>query len=558
MQTGNAATFVPVIPAERAGLRPASESRNPVTKAVRALTPAVDYWVPARSSPLEPGSLGRDDSPYAIAAAQGGGEYTECAARLLALLIAGLFTATPALAQAPKIGDAPEAKNMRLVGFNDLQGRSAYQPIIQRQGDRYIAYIGHHGGTESVPKPLNPLTHQNEFNGTSIVDVTDPKQPKYLAHMPAQEGLGEQGGAQMVRACDGKSLPKGDPSKTYLLRTFGSQGHEMWDVSKPESPSLITRVSWNLKDTHKSWWECDTGLAYLVSGVDGWRVRRMTEVFDLSDPTKPVKIRDFGLAGQQPGATGPVPTELHGMISTGPRGNRIYFGYGTNKGGVLQIIDREKLLKGPKEPTPENLRYPLVGELDMTPLNGAHSTIPLGKMKIPEFGKDLAGSERDMVMIVDESLVNECQAAETRQMVWFVDATIEAKPMVVSNFNVPEGGGHFCTRGGRFGSHSGNESMAPVFYQKLAFVTWFNAGVRAIDLRDPYSPKEAGYFIPAITEATEKRCIKVDGQERCKVTIQSNNVETDDRGYVYVVDRANTGMHILELTGEARAIAHLQ
>ena len=35
----------------------------------------------------------------------------------------------PALAQAPKIGDPPEAKNMRLVGFNDLQGRSAYQPI---------------------------------------------------------------------------------------------------------------------------------------------------------------------------------------------------------------------------------------------------------------------------------------------------------------------------------------------------------------------------------------------------------------------------------------------
>src|SRR6478672_8626676 len=271
MQTGNAAIFVPVIPAERAGLRPASESRIPVTKVVRALTPAVDCWVPARSSPVEPGSLGRDDSPYAIAAAQGGGEYTECAARLLALLTAGLFTVVglPALAQAPKIGDPPEAKNMRLVGFNDLQGRSAYQPIIHRQGDRYIAYIGHHGGTESVPKPLNPLTHQNEFNGTSIVDVTDPKQPKYLAHIPAQEGLGEQGGAQMVRACDGKCLPKGDPSKTYLLRTFGSQGHEMWDVSKPESPSLITRVSWNLKDTHKSWWECDTGLAYLVSGVDG-------------------------------------------------------------------------------------------------------------------------------------------------------------------------------------------------------------------------------------------------------------------------------------------------
>ena len=29
--------------------------------------PAVDYWVPARASPVEPGSLGRDDRPYAIA-----------------------------------------------------------------------------------------------------------------------------------------------------------------------------------------------------------------------------------------------------------------------------------------------------------------------------------------------------------------------------------------------------------------------------------------------------------------------------------------------------------
>jgi hypothetical protein len=467
------------------------------------------------------------------------------------------LTGTGATAQAPKKGDPPEARNMRLVGYNDLQTRSAYQPIIHKQGDRYIAYIGHHGGTESAPKPVNPLTSQGEFNGTSVLDVTDPKQPKYLAHIPGQEGLGEQGGAQMVRACDGKNLPKGDAAKTYLLRPFGGQGHELWDVTKPQSPSLITRVSWNLKDTHKSWWECDTGIAYLVSGVETWRTRRMTEVFDLSDPSKPVKIRDYGLAGQQPGATGAVPTELHGMISTGPGGNRIYFGYGTNKGGVLQIVDREKLLNGPREPTAENLRYPVIGQLDMLPLNGAHSPIPLGRTKIEEFSSDVAGAVRDIVMIVDEALVNECQAAETRQMVWFVDVTVESRPMVVSNFNVREVG-DFCSRGGRFGAHSANESMAPVFHQKLAFVTWFNAGVRAIDIRDPYSPKEVGFFIPAITEATEKRCIKVDGQDRCKTAIQSNNVETDDRGYIYVVDRANTGLHILELTGEARAIAGLQ
>ncbi len=92
--------------------------------------------------------------------------------------------------------------------------------------------------------------------------------------------------------------------------------------------------------------------------------------------------------------------------------------------------------------------------------------------------------------------------------------------------------------------------MAPVYYKKFAFISFFNAGrARAIDVRDPYHPKEIGYFIPPITEATDKRCIKVDGQDRCKVAIQTNNVETDDRGYIYIVDRANTGMHILEVDG---------
>ncbi|MEA2873020.1 MAG: hypothetical protein QOH67_2996 [Hyphomicrobiales bacterium] len=469
-------------------------------------------------------------------------------------LAAVSLLAAPALAQAPKVGDPPEASNMRLVGMSDLQARSAYQPTIHKQGQRYIAYIGHHGGTPDVPKPINKMTGMAEFNGTSILDVTDPANPKYLKHLPGLEGNYEEGGAQMVRVCDGRSLPKGDPAKTYMLRVFGGRAHEIWDVSDPMNPALLARLE-SGRDTHKNWWECNTGIAYLVSGIPGWRVRRMTQVYDLSDPAKPVHIRDFGLPGQEPGSAGTVPTELHGMISSGPQGNRIYVGYGTNKGGVLQIIDREKLIKGPKEPTPDNLRAPVIGELQMSPLVGAHTTFPLGKIRIPEFANDKAGAERDMVMIVDESLVNECGSAESRQMVWFVDATIEKYPMVVSNYT--PAAGNFCERGGRFGAHSSNESMAPVFYGKLAFVTFFNAGVRAIDVRNPYSPKEAGYFIPAITEATDKRCIKVNEQERCKIAIQSNNVETDDRGYIYVVDRANTGMHILEVTGEARKIAGL-
>jgi hypothetical protein len=281
----------------------------------------------------------------------------------------------------------------------------------------------------------------------------------------------------------------------------------------------------------------------------------MTQVYDLSDPAHPVKIRDFGLPGQEPGSTGSVPTELHGPISTGPAGNRVYFGYGTNKGGVLQIVDRDKLINGQKEPTPDNLRYPEVGRLDMLPLNGAHTTLPLLKMPIAEFAHEKEGRTRDIVMIVDEEILNEC--LEPRQMVWFVDVTIETRPMVISNYTAEESSGNFCQRGGRFGAHSSNEFMPPMFDKKLVFVTFFNGGVRAIDIRNPLQPREAGYFVPAITEKTDKRCVKVDGQDRCKVAIQSNNVDVDDRGYIYVVDRANTGMHILELTGDARAIAGL-
>ncbi len=295
-------------------------------------------------------------------------------AALGSVAVALALGAAPAAAQTQKVGDPPEANNMRLVGYHDLQARSAYQPTVHRQGDRWIAYIGHHGGIQEVPKPVNALTGQNEFNGTSIVDVTDPANPKYLHHLPGEEGLGEQGGAQMVRLCDGKSLPKGDPNAVYMLRTFGNSAHEVWNVADPASPKLVTRMG-GLKGTHKNWWECDTGIAYLVSGNQPpWRVRRMTQVFDLNDPAKPVHIRDFGLPGQQPGATGEVPTELHGPIVLG---NRVYFGYGTAKGGILQIVDRDKLLNGPKEPTSENLLYPQVGRLVMSPLSGAHTTYPL-------------------------------------------------------------------------------------------------------------------------------------------------------------------------------------
>jgi hypothetical protein len=328
----------------------------------------------------------------------------------------------------------------------------------------------------------------------------------------------------------------------------------MWDVTDPAKPSRMNVIVSGLRDTHKSWWECDTGIAYLVSGVVGWRVPRMAQIYDLSDPAKPVFIRNFGLPGQQPGAKGPTPESLHGPVSTGPKGNRVYFAYGNARAGVIEIVDRQKLLTGPKEATDENLRYPIIAKVDLPSDVGDHNIFPMLQMQLSEFAKQKSGKLKDFLAVIGETTPNECQ--ESRQMMRIFDATDEATPMGVSTWTVPEDSGNFCTAGGRFGTHSTNENFTPIYYNRVLFIAHFNAGVRAVDVRDPYKPKEIGYYIPAITDKTDKRCVGQGADEHCKVEIQTNNVEVDDRGYIYAVDRANTGMHILELTGPARQVAN--
>jgi hypothetical protein len=467
----------------------------------------------------------------------------------LGLTLSGLLTAEtltpPTAAQR-----TPRASNMDLVGYNDLQARSAYQPVVQKQGDRWIAYIGHHGG-----EALNPQTGKMEPNGTSIVDVTDPKHPKYLIHIPGEtkDRAGEIGGASMVRVCSGNELPHGDKGKFYLLRDFGNSSHEIWDVTDPAKPNRITVVVSGLRDTHKNWWECDTGIAYLVSGPVGWRTPRMMQIYDLSDPAKPVFIRNFGLPGQEPGAKGPTPGGLHGAFSTGPKGNRVYLAYDNARDGVIEILDREKLLNGPKEPTEENLKYPIIGRVDLPDDMGAHNIVPMLHMPLSEFSNQKFGKVKDFMLLIGETTPNECN--EYRQMARIFDITTESKPIGISTWTVPEDSGNFCSAGGRFGTHSTNENLTPVYANRVVFVAHFNAGVRAVDIRDPYKPKEIGYYIPAITDKTDKRCVGEGAAQNCKVAIQTNNVEVDDRGYIYAVDRANTGMHIVELTGSARQAA---
>lgn len=175
-----------------------------------------------------------------------------------------------------------------------------------------------------------------------------------------------------------------------------------------------------------------------------------------------------------------------------------------------------------------------MGRLDLPPTLGAHTTFPILDVEVPEFARDRAGSKRDFVLVVNEALASHC--GEARQMAWLADVTAESRPMIVSGWTVRESGGNFCARG-RFGAHSSNESFTPIYYRRLVFISFFNAGVRAVDIRDPYRPAEVAHFIPEGNPLT-------------------NNVEVDSRGYIYIVDRGNLGMHILALTAEARRIAN--
>jgi len=102
--------------------------------------------------------------------------------------------------------------NMKVEGFNDNQARPIYQPLIVNQNGREIMYNGNLSGTA-----VNPLTGVSESNGTSIIDVTNVKKPKFLFHIPGPDpinGSFAAAGAQMVRVCPGATLPNATPAPT--------------------------------------------------------------------------------------------------------------------------------------------------------------------------------------------------------------------------------------------------------------------------------------------------------------------------------------------------------
>jgi hypothetical protein len=532
------------------------------------------------------------------------------------------------------VSQSGEQKNMRRLGHTDLQGRAAYHPnFINYPDERVIAFIGTHSSANPSNPPLNPdsnLPKPNplkpgspvEPNGTMIVDITDPRRPREMFHIPGAQANGA-GQSQSNRMCLGSDLPGGTPGKVYMMRnvqsnTASASGYEVWDVTDVRNPTFVSAIR-QLRNTHKHWWECNTGIAYLpgskgpgypqeagqTTPAPQWRVGQQMLVYDWSNPAAPRYLRTFGLPGAQPGSTGPTPPTLHGPISAHEHpnaagrlargatpddviGNRVYLAWGVGDDGVLQILDRKKLLPPPHgtwtrtvnpatgattddSPTLDDLLQPQAARLDMSTDQGGHTSFPVFGLVPKSYQNFTEFKTRDIVLLASESTADLCD--EAPHWSFIVDVTIENSktmppgtrkppagttgpvqqnpwqgPMVLSTMWVdPRAGekyprGNYCTRGARYGVHSSEENFNNPYYGRLTFIAYFTGGVRAWDIREPQGPVEVGFYVPESNKNTEP------------AGYMTNNLEVDNRGYILAVDRNGAGFEIIELTGKAKAI----
>jgi len=424
----------------------------------------------------------------------------------LFLFLAFLFSLTiipwAAWAGAP----GAEAANVHLIGYSDLQGRDALQVVLKG----HYAYVGHHRGRER-----NPLTGASEWNGTTILDVSNPSNPKILKHIPAYEGA-ESRAVQVV-----ENYFQG---KDFLLRNQESSqftGFEVWEITDRSSPKLVSKIE-GLQAAHKSWWDAKTGYAYLSGRWPGWHGQHLI-VYDLKNPFQPKWVSNWGLPGQSPGESGKGVSLHHPVIS----GNRAYLSY--LFGGDVAVLDIS-----------DNARPRLIAHIDSVPsLTKSHTAVPFPPLRDPGLSKE-KDRPKQILVVSEEALAFGCQ--ESRPQLYLFDTTEERNPRLISTFKIEDG--DFCERGGRFGPHQFSETKdGKIIGGTLLYVAYFNAGLRIVDMTDPFKPKEAGYYIPAMPEGSK-------GGKRFGRVIQTNDVDLDKRGLIYITDRAGAGLHILQFTGK--------
>lgn len=329
--------------------------------------------------------------------------------------------------------------------------------------------------------------------GTSILDISDLTSPQLVRQIPAPAGAHNH----KVQIADGLLLVNheafrgGEPERV---------GMAILDLSDPFEPKEIGFWDSTGQGVHRIVWEGGR-YAYVSATPDGF-FERIWVVVDLDDPENPTESGRWWWPGMENGGKRGWPASEersvhHALVS----GNRAYLGFWDSGMVILDISDLDQI--------------EVVSRLDWVVGGHTHTCLPL--------------TTRDLVAVTDETTFNDCQGPP--HMIRLVDICDEANPEVVSVCPTP--GEEFCLRGLRYGAHCLHENRPDSYRSEtLLFATYFNAGLRVYDVSDPSKPSENAHYIPECPP----------GQE----AIQINDVFVDEELNVFITDRVNGGVYILE------------
>jgi hypothetical protein len=400
-----------------------------------------------------------------------------------------------------------EASHMEPVGYTDVAGRKgAFKMAIKKAANgRWYMYLGH-------------LWHY----GWSIVDVTDPRDPKFVKFV---SGADNTWNIQvtlhdnlMLTALQ-KSVPAwgADPSKPQ------DEGVLIWDISNPEDPKQLAHWKTGASGTHRNSYPGGK-YAYLSAAMPGFSSQILV-ILDVSDPRQPKEAGRWWMPGQKQGEPkGEGPEGFHGPVNVSPDGKMASMGYAP---AVINLDISD--VANPK----------LIGKLTFSPPflsagpQSLHSVLPLW--------------DRNLLFASSEASAERCN--EALNFAGLVDNRNPARPRLMSLFPLPEPPKgkpykNFCDKGGRFGPHNVNQEIHLPDVEKpgnLIYLTYFNAGLRVYDIKDPIQPVESGWFIPPNPTANSGPLPK-------DVVAQTEDVLVDTRGFIYITDK-NWGMWVLRYTG---------
>jgi len=386
-----------------------------------------------------------------------------------------------------------EAHNFHLLGHDPSAGWGGGSLVEIRNGHAYVGAIG-----------------GSSFDGTegfTVHDVTDPRAPRKVWEFKAPPGIH----MHKLRYVHENLLYVNSERLPGDKGANARGGFYIFDISIPWEPRQVGFVDMPGSGPHRFGVDNARKLAFFPADAPGWD-KRVIWTMDISDPLRPEIISIWGLPWQKNdgGELGndPMPGEKTCTFHGPPviRGNRMFAAFW---GGGVAVIDCSDLRD-----------MKLVGHVNWTPpfVGCTHTAWPIG--------------DRPFLVVTDEARGK--QNYWDSQFMWIVDIREETRPTPVSTW-FPEREKYF-NRGGRFGAHNILENVTDTGpWANTVFITYFNAGLRAVNVADPLRPTEVGCFVPA----------QGDGEK----PVQSNDIGTDEHGRLYLIDRWGKGMHIVEYTG---------